>query len=109
VATWGLLTRQPRACSRIPGVCVQVCGYDVPAGTWFIMPGCAIDRSIAVYGEDADEFRPDRWLSRFSDTGGKDGAGIAWAGTGAYDGDDAGGVTDKASAASVQSELWLQA
>jgi cytochrome P450 len=83
-----------------------VCGYDVPAGTWIIMPPCAIDRSTAVYGEDADEFRPDRWLSRSSDTV-KDGAGIAWAGTGAYDDDDAGGVADQASAASAQGELFF--
>jgi cytochrome P450 len=82
-----------------------MCGYDLPAGTWLLVPGCALDRSIAVYGEDADDFRPDRWLSRSSDTGGKDGAGIAWAGTGAYDGDDAGGDA----AASVQGRLWAEA
>ncbi|KAG1669637.1 hypothetical protein FOA52_010797 [Chlamydomonas sp. UWO 241] len=79
-----------------------LCGYDVPAGTWVLIPGCALDRSIAVYGEDADEFRPDRWLSRSSDSGGKDGAGISWASTGAYDDEDAGGVADQASAALVQ-------
>jgi hypothetical protein len=83
---------------------MQICGYDVPAGTWISLPGAAIGRSTAVYGEDADSFRPDRWISHSSDTD-KDGAGNAWAGTGAYDGDDAGGVADQA--ASPQGELGL--
>ncbi|KAG1669638.1 hypothetical protein FOA52_010798 [Chlamydomonas sp. UWO 241] len=82
-----------------------LCGYDVPAGTFLLVPGCALDRSTAVYGEDADEFRPDRWLSRSSDIGGKDGAGITWAGTGAYDDEDAGSGADQASTASVKGRL----
>jgi hypothetical protein len=91
-----------RVCPSL--LAMQICGYDVPAGTWICFPGGANDRSTAVYGEDADKFRPDRWISRSSGTGGKDGS--AWAGTGAYDGDDEGGAADQASAAPAQGELW---
>jgi cytochrome P450 len=86
-----------------PLLAMQICGYDVPAGTWICFPGGALDRSTAAYGEDADKFRPDRWISRSSDTG-KGGAGTAWAASGVYGGDDAGGVGDQAPA---HSELWL--
>ncbi|KAG1667199.1 hypothetical protein FOA52_004194 [Chlamydomonas sp. UWO 241] len=77
---------------RVSTKMTKICGHDVPAGTWIALPGGVIDRSTAVYGEDADKFRPDRWLSRSSESGGKDGS--AWAATGVYDndGDDASGA-----------------
>jgi cytochrome P450 len=40
----------------------QICGYDVPAGCAVGLCPCAVDISKAVYGEDAEEFRPERWL-----------------------------------------------
>ncbi|KAG1669641.1 hypothetical protein FOA52_010801 [Chlamydomonas sp. UWO 241] len=93
---------------RVSSKMTKICGYDVPAGTWIALPGGVIDRSTAVYGEDADKFRPDRWLSRSSDPGSKDGS--AWAATGAYDGHGdgaSGGAVDKpkAPAAPAQDRL----
>ncbi|KAG1667781.1 hypothetical protein FOA52_010818 [Chlamydomonas sp. UWO 241] len=81
---------------RMASKATKICGYDVPAGTWICLPGAALDRSTAVYGEDANTFRPDRWISRSPSDTDNGGAGIAWAGTGAYDGDDAGSVADQA-------------
>ncbi|KAG1669648.1 hypothetical protein FOA52_010808, partial [Chlamydomonas sp. UWO 241] len=91
---------------RVSTKMTKICGHDVPAGTWIALPGGVIDRSTAVYGEDADKFRPDRWLSHTSESGGKDGA--AWAATGAYDdhGDNASsGAVDQAPAALAQDRL----
>ncbi|GAX83027.1 hypothetical protein CEUSTIGMA_g10454.t1 [Chlamydomonas eustigma] len=41
----------------------KICGYVVPAGCTVGLCPCAVDINKAVYGEDAEEFRPDRWLS----------------------------------------------
>lgn len=57
-----------------PGVCmlleryVPESGLTLPDGS-FVAPGCAVGinpyvmgRNRSVYGEDADSFRPERWL-----------------------------------------------
>lgn len=42
--------------------CKQVCGYTVPAGCMVVFPLFAIDNARWSYGDDAEEFRPDRWV-----------------------------------------------
>ncbi|RLM99377.1 hypothetical protein C2845_PM06G16830 [Panicum miliaceum] len=39
-------------------------GYDVPAGTRVLVNAWAIGRDGESWGEDADAFRPERWLTR---------------------------------------------
>ncbi|GLC34196.1 hypothetical protein PLESTM_000168400 [Pleodorina starrii] len=41
----------------------KLAGYDVPAGTVVWIPFYALQRSKGVWGPDANEFRPDRWLA----------------------------------------------
>lgn len=41
---------------------LQICGYDVPKGCVVCLPPYAIDNSEANYGEDAREFRPERYV-----------------------------------------------
>jgi len=41
---------------------VTIGGYDVPAGTWVSVNVWAIGRDTATWGEDAEEFDPDRFL-----------------------------------------------
>ncbi|KAG1661360.1 hypothetical protein FOA52_002474 [Chlamydomonas sp. UWO 241] len=79
--------------------CCTLC-YDVPAGTWLCFPFAAIDRSPAVYGPDADTFRPSRWIPRPSKAG--DTIAASWGGTSAFNGDvgdtydsDSDGFADK--------------
>lgn len=42
--------------------CLQICGYTVPAGCIVAFPPLAIDSARWSYGEDAEEFKPDRWV-----------------------------------------------
>ena len=48
--------------------------HDVPAGTRVVVNAWAIGRDGESWGEDADAFRPERWLARgaAADYGGRD-------------------------------------
>ena len=45
---------------------VEVCGEIIPAGTTISISPWAMHRSREVWGDDADEFKPERWLSQES-------------------------------------------
>lgn len=40
----------------------EVCGEVFPAGTILSVPSYSIHRLKEYWGEDADEFKPERWL-----------------------------------------------
>lgn len=40
----------------------QILGQHVPAGVHVVISPWAINRSIKIWGDDAEEFRPERWL-----------------------------------------------
>ncbi|WP_239003622.1 cytochrome P450 [Nocardia panacis] len=40
-------------------------GYPIAAGEWVFVLLLAVHRDPAVWGNDADEFHPDRWLGGF--------------------------------------------
>lgn len=48
-----------RRCSEVP---LYLAGRYVPPGTSIATSACEIGRHKDVYGEDADEFAPERWL-----------------------------------------------
>ena len=50
-----------RRCSP-PGVSFHVAGRFVPAGASVSASACEIGRHPKVYGDDADDFKPERWL-----------------------------------------------
>lgn len=55
----------PPAAALYPKVCdvdEVVCGVKIPAGTNVAWSPWSIMRNTAVFGEDADLFRPERWL-----------------------------------------------
>lgn len=37
-------------------------GHFIPGGTWVMMPHWSLGHSKAMYGPDADMFRPERWM-----------------------------------------------
>jgi cytochrome P450 len=42
---------------------LEICdGYHIPAGCWIGMNAAVVQRDKSVFGADADEFRPERWL-----------------------------------------------
>lgn len=41
-----------------------ILGYDIPKGTQVFMSPAALHKLKSVYGEDAEEFKPERWLDR---------------------------------------------
>lgn len=41
---------------------LEVAGYNIPAGTSVSVSPGAANRDPKVWGNDADEFKPDRWL-----------------------------------------------
>lgn len=47
----------------IPEGGATVCGQKFPAGTILSCPAYTIHRDKSVYGKDADEYNPDRWLA----------------------------------------------
>ncbi|KAK0257023.1 hypothetical protein LTS09_007928 [Friedmanniomyces endolithicus] len=59
----------------VPGTarhCIRethIAGHVIPKGTFVVISPWAINRSTSLWGADAEEFRPDRWLG----TEGKDG------------------------------------
>jgi cytochrome P450 len=40
----------------------QICGQFVPAGTVVSTMASLMNRTKSIYGDDADSFRPERWL-----------------------------------------------
>jgi cytochrome P450 len=42
---------------------VTVCGHVLPRGTVVLTPPASLGRHRGTYGEDADVFRPERWLA----------------------------------------------
>ncbi|TKY90036.1 hypothetical protein EX895_000034 [Sporisorium graminicola] len=47
----------------IPEGGATVCGQRFPAGTILSVPAYTLHRDKSVFGEDADEYNPDRWLA----------------------------------------------
>ncbi|PWZ03049.1 cytochrome P450 [Testicularia cyperi] len=47
----------------IPEGGATVCGEKFPAGTTLSVPAFTIHRDKSVFGEDANEYNPDRWLA----------------------------------------------
>ena len=46
----------------VPSPGMRANGYDIPEGTVVSVAHCATHRDSEVFGEDADLFRPERWL-----------------------------------------------
>lgn len=46
----------------VPAGGANVCGYDLPGKTIVGILAPIINRDKGVFGEDADTFRPERWL-----------------------------------------------
>lgn len=46
----------------VPAEGIELCGTYIPAGYWVGMNPAVVQRNKSVFGEDADEFRPSRWL-----------------------------------------------
>ncbi|KFK28658.1 hypothetical protein AALP_AA7G028400 [Arabis alpina] len=57
---------------RLPSENVQLKGYEIAAGTQVIINVWAIQRDPAIWGLDADEFRPERHLEANLDFNGTD-------------------------------------
>jgi cytochrome P450 len=49
---------------------IEVCGYMLPAGLSISLSPWAMQRSTALWGPDAREFKPERWLNDMSGRGG---------------------------------------
>lgn len=47
----------------VPGAGVEISGFHLPAGTIVGMNAAVIHRDRSIFGDDADTFRPERWLS----------------------------------------------
>lgn len=52
----------------VPNEGAMVCGHFLPGGTIVSMMAPVINRAKNVYGEDADDFRPERWLEADTET-----------------------------------------
>ncbi|KAF9407653.1 hypothetical protein BGZ94_002614 [Podila epigama] len=52
------------ATSRMARVDDQILGYNIPKGTEVFLIPSALHKLKAVWGEDADEYKPERWLDR---------------------------------------------
>ncbi|KAG0221298.1 cytochrome P450 [Mortierella sp. GBAus27b] len=48
--------------SRMASEDDNIMGYDVPKGTQVFLPAAALHKLKSVYGDDAHEFRPERWM-----------------------------------------------
>ncbi|KAJ0349362.1 hypothetical protein COL154_013597 [Colletotrichum chrysophilum] len=46
----------------VPEGGVELCGVHLPAGTVVGMNAAVVHRNYEIFGQDADEFRPERWL-----------------------------------------------
>ncbi|OCK81565.1 putative P450 monooxygenase [Lepidopterella palustris CBS 459.81] len=50
------------ATSRVSTRNTTICGHFIPAGTLCFMSPWAVNRSPSLWGPDAEEFRPERWI-----------------------------------------------
>lgn len=48
----------------VPAGGLEVCGKFFPEGTVLSVPGYTLHRDKAVWGDDAEEFRPERWFGQ---------------------------------------------
>ncbi|KAF9146170.1 hypothetical protein BGX30_003515 [Mortierella sp. GBA39] len=48
--------------SRVASHDDTILGYDIPKGTRIILPTAALHKLKSVYGDDAEEFKPERWM-----------------------------------------------
>jgi cytochrome P450 len=46
----------------VPKGGVEICGYNLPEGTQVGCNAWTVHRDKELYGQDADDFRPERWL-----------------------------------------------
>lgn len=46
----------------VPEGGVELCGVHLPGGTVVGMNAAVVHRNYEIFGQDADEFRPERWL-----------------------------------------------
>lgn len=46
----------------VPSGGARLCGFEIPAGTIVGMNAAVVHRNQDVFGADANEFRPERWL-----------------------------------------------
>lgn len=50
------------ATSRVAARDDKILGYDIPKGTQIVLSPAALHRLKSVYGDDAEEFKPERWM-----------------------------------------------
>lgn len=48
----------------VPPGGANLCNTDIPAGTIIGVNAAVIHRDIGIFGPDADQFRPERWLDK---------------------------------------------
>ncbi|KAF9130830.1 hypothetical protein BGW39_002584 [Mortierella sp. 14UC] len=48
--------------SRVASRDDKILGYDIPKGTQIFLSSAALHKLKSVYGEDAEEFKPERWM-----------------------------------------------
>ncbi|KAI1301024.1 hypothetical protein EDD11_005860 [Mortierella claussenii] len=48
--------------SRVAAKDDNILGYDIPKGTQVFLSPAALHKLKSVYGEDAEEFKPERWM-----------------------------------------------
>ncbi|KAK3836217.1 MAG: cytochrome P450 [Linnemannia gamsii] len=48
--------------SRVAARDDKILGYDIPKGTQLFLSSACIHKLKSVYGEDAEEFKPERWM-----------------------------------------------
>ena len=46
----------------VPAGGARLCDFDIPTGTVVGMNAAVIHRNQDIFGYDADQFRPERWL-----------------------------------------------
>jgi cytochrome P450 len=46
----------------VPAEGINIAGYDIPPGTAAGISALSYNRSKAIFGEDSNTFRPERWL-----------------------------------------------
>jgi cytochrome P450 len=78
---WSPVTRS----TRIPIHDTEICGVRIPKGTWVQAVPWALNRAKRLWGDDAREFNPDRWLVGENKANGGASSSMAFAtfGTGA--------------------------